>query len=530
MIHVREAAAHDVAGIADIFLACYGKQYPYAQYYDPASLMKVVYSDDTLLLVAEDVEGKQLLGTASVILEVGAYSDLVGEFGRLAVRPEARQQGVGALLMRERLSRVQDRLQVGLVEARAEHPYSQKIASGHGFACVGFMPMKYCLEKRESLVLMARYFGNALELRNNHPHVIPEIHPLAHLALGNCGLPADAIVDEESPAYPPGAAFDLQELTTEGYSALLRIERGRVRHREIFGPMRLHYGFFKLRARQSRYLLAREGGRIAGAVGYTLDSVEKAVRVFELIALEDGIIRPLLASLERLCREEFHVQYVEIDVSAHAPRMQRTLVELGFLPGAYIPALAFQDVERLDVVRMVRLLTPLDVSSRVLTPAGEKVAEVVLRLFQSRNILPRIAEAVQALPLFRGLSGEQVGRLAGVCRVRQFPPGEVIFRQGEAGREMHVVLSGEVAIRLADGTQLDVVESGECFGELSLLTAAAHSATAVAVTALETAVLGHDELAELVRLRPDVGLELYRNLAVGLGAKLKRASGAGGRG
>jgi CRP-like cAMP-binding protein len=58
---------------------------------------------------------------------------------------------------------------------------------------------------------------------------------------------------------------------------------------------------------------------------------------------------------------------------------------------------------------------------------------------------------------------------------------------------------------------------------MSLLTAAAHSATAVARTSVETAVLGHRDLAELIRLRPDIGLHLYRNLAVGMGQKLKRA-------
>ena len=36
--------------------------------------------------------------------------------------------------------------------------------------------------------------------------------------------------------------------------------------REIFGPARLHYGIFKLQARRSRYRIARDGGRIAGAV------------------------------------------------------------------------------------------------------------------------------------------------------------------------------------------------------------------------------------------------------------------------
>jgi CRP/FNR family cyclic AMP-dependent transcriptional regulator len=522
MITIREAAGQDVAAIRDIFLASYGTDYTDPRYYDDALLTRLVYSDDSLLLVAEDTEAGAVVGTASVDLEVGAHSDLVGEFCRLAVHPKGRQRGIGKLLMSERLKRVQDRLQVGLVEARATQPYSLRIAEAHQFAVVGFLPERWRLRERESLALLVRYFDNALELRNNHPRIVPEVHALAHMALENCCLPPDPIVDEDAAAYPPGGDFDVQELTTEGYAALLRIERGRVRHREIFGPARLHYGIFKLQARRSRYLIAREDGRIAGAVGFTLDPVDKAVRIFELIALHDEVIRFLLSDLERACREKWDC-LMEVDVSAHAPRMQRTLLELGFLPVAYLPALVFHDVERLDVVKMVRLLSPPQVRTDVLTPGCAAMAELVMRLFRTRMALPRIAAAVHELPLFSGLNAEQVARLTGVCAVATFGPGEPVFRQGEAGKQVHVVLQGEVVITVAGAAAaVGVVRSGECLGELSLLTAAAHSATATARTHVQTAVLGHQDLADLIRVRPDIGLRIYRNLAVGVGEKLKR--------
>jgi ribosomal protein S18 acetylase RimI-like enzyme len=530
MITVREASGADVPAIRDIFLACYGTAYPYAQYYDEQALNKLVYSDDTLILVAEDAQSKRVVGTSSVILEVGAYSDLAGEFGRLAVHPDARHHGVGKLLMAERVRRVQDRLQVGMVDARATHPYSMKIAEANGFSVVGFMPLKMYLGQRESLALYVQHFGNGLDLRSNHPRVTPEVHPLAHLALENCGLRPDMIVDEDSPPYPPAEGFQVQELTTEGYAPLLRIERGRVRHREIFGPLRLHYGYFKLQARRSRYLIAREQGRIVGAVGFTLARLEKLARIFELIALHDDVVRFLLGEVERLCRTEWDIAYLDVDVSAYAPRMQRTLLELNFLPVAYIPALAFHEVERLDVVRMARLLVPPAVDTEALTPSARGVAEVVLRQFRSRSVLPRIAQAVQELPLFKGLNAEQVHRLAGVCGVSVFEPGQVIFRAGEGSQEMYVVLLGEVSIASPTSSLSDVavpvgaVRVGECLGEMSLLTAAPHSATATARTRVEAAVLDHQDLVELIRLRPDVGLHIYKNLAVGMGEKLKRLS------
>ena len=40
-------------------------------------------------------------------------------------------------------------------------------------------------------------------------------------------------------------------MTTDGFSTLLRMQRGRVHRREVFGPVRLHYGLFQLQARSA---------------------------------------------------------------------------------------------------------------------------------------------------------------------------------------------------------------------------------------------------------------------------------------
>jgi CRP-like cAMP-binding protein len=182
-------------------------------------------------------------------------------------------------------------------------------------------------------------------------------------------------------------------------------------------------------------------------------------------------------------------------------------------------------VERLDVVKMVRLLIPPLVSTDAFAPRTKALADLVLRPFRNRSVLPRIAQAVQELSLFGGLDEEQVNRLAGVCRVSTFEGGEVIFTEGGQSHDMHLVLQGQVGVAVAkSGSPVGIVRKGECLGEISLLTHACHSATATALTTVETAVLEHRDLAELIRLRPDIGLHIYRNLAMGLGEKLKRSS------
>ncbi len=423
MINVRDATERDIDAIREIFLASYGEHYSYPQFYEPCELKRMIFGEDTILLVAEDMTAEKIVGTASVIVQIGAYADLVGEFGRLAVHPEARGQGVGKLLMSHRVQRVEERLHLGLVENRSAHSYSQRISAAHGFVPLGFIPLKLKFHHRESIALYGRYFGDALKLRRNHPRIIAEVHPLAHLSLEHCGLGDDTIVEEDVSPYEHGNSFDLEELTSDGYTELLRIERGRVKQREVFGPIRLHYGLFLLQASRSNYLIAREHGRIVGGLGYLIDPHERAVRVFEVVAADERPIYFLFRELIERCRGELDAALIEVDVSAYAPRLQRTLVELEFLPVAYIPAMIFHDVERLDAVKMVRLFIPCELGDPVLFEQTRPIANVVTRSFVTREIQPSIAAAVPEIPLFRDLTEDQTRQLAATCDLELFDAG-----------------------------------------------------------------------------------------------------------
>jgi len=518
MIEIRAAQESDVPQIRELYTAVYGQDYSHPQYYDLQQIKKMVYADDIILLVAE--QGGRVVGTASALLEVGAHSDLLGQMGRLAVHPDARNQGVGRLLMEGRLQRLEDRLHLALVEPRMVHPFAQKIALSHGFVPVGFQPLKLLLERRESLLACVRYFGEALQLRRRFPRVVAEIYPLAELALHNCALECDAVVRDVAAPYPHERDFELDELTAEGYTNLLHIQRGRVRRREIFGPVRLHHGLFNIRARQSNYLLARELGRIVGAVGFTVDRVERTLRIFELISQDDRPVVFLLCELERSCGRRWEVDYIEADVSAFAPHMQRTLLELGYLPTAYVPAMVFHQVERLDGIRMVRLLVPPQAEDLKYTPEARPVVELVQQGFMQQRVVPGVSEALPKLALFTGLDQRQAQHLACRCTLASFSPGQELFSRRQPGDAMYLILEGEVLVAGGAAGEQRTAGPGECLGEISMLRQTPHSVTATARTRVAAAVLSHTEVEKIARLRPDIGVVIYRNLAVGLGGKL----------
>ena len=523
MIEVRQAREADVGAISEIFRASYGDNYTFPEFYQEEFLKKLVFSDDTMVLVAEDRDDKRLLGTASVVLEVGSLTDLVGEFGRLAVHPDGRGRGLGNLLMEARLERVRDRLHVGLVDGRVVHPITQKISQAHGFAPVGFVPMMAQFgNHRESLAWLVQYFGDALELRRNHPRIVAEAYHLATMAMENVGIKPDVIVDEESTAYPEVGGFEVQELTTEGYAALLRIERGRVRRREIFGPLSLHYGFFKIKARQSSYLIARQQGRVVGAIGFTHDEHERNVRIFEMIHLDDEVIRFLLEELGERC-QAWGVVAVQVGVGADATRMQRTLLELGFLPAAYVPAHAFHEVERVDVITFLRLLAPLDLGDLELISPTREVAQLVVESFARREVFPELRAAVGEIALFAGLTDEQALRVAGSCGHVTLAPGETLFAAGDPSDVMYLLLAGEAERVLPDGCEAGTFGPGSSLGAVAMLTGGEHVATATAKSDVHAGVISRTAFAALVRQRPDIGVVLYRNLARAFGSQLRQA-------
>ena len=524
MFSVREANLEDVEGIRDIFLACYDEDYPYRQFLEPALLQRLVFAEDTILLVAEEQATGRICGTASVVFAVGAFADLAAEFGRLAVLPEFRGHGLGKLLMEGRLERVRERIHVGIVENRVAHPFSQKISVRNGFIPVGLLPLKLKVHERESVALYARYFGDALTLRKNHPHTIPEVYPLAELSLRQLDLHCDVIVDVETAPYPHIDDFELQELTTEGHTALLRFQRGRTQNREVFGPVQLHYGLFQIRARHCNYLLARRDGQLVGGIGFMVDNVEHIVRVFELISVDEQPVHFLLERLLEFCRRQCHTEYIEVDLNAHAPRMQQTLLELGFLPAAYVPALVFHNVERLDVVKFVKLLTPPEFGGIQLHDDARAVARLVTDQFRLCVVLPELTAAMPRIPLFAGMTIEQARQVASICELTQFETGNVIFRENDPASRYYVILDGQVDICCgSESEKVGTIGPGESLAEGSLVAGINHSATARAATTVRAATATHASFKTLIHRRPDIGVVLFRNVARGLRDKLQRS-------
>ena len=106
--------------------------------------------------------------------------------------------------------------------------------------------------------------------------------------------------------------------------------------------------------------------------------------------------------------------------------------------------------------------------------------------------------------------------------LRRIKAGEVLFEKGESGDTMVLVLEGRVEIRVGDKA-VDTVGLYAILGEMALIDAAPRSATAVAITAGEVAVIDRQTFLDLVRENPSFSLYVMRRMA----ARIRRMNDNG---
>jgi CRP/FNR family transcriptional regulator, cyclic AMP receptor protein len=101
--------------------------------------------------------------------------------------------------------------------------------------------------------------------------------------------------------------------------------------------------------------------------------------------------------------------------------------------------------------------------------------------------------------------------------INEFNVGEVIFEEGSTGRDLYVVLDGEVEIAKVSGAQKTVIVTlgkGEFFGEMAVIDGSSRSATAIAASP-DTRVMriNHARFVYLVSQQPAFALMIMDALS-----------------
>lgn len=128
-----------------------------------------------------------------------------------------------------------------------------------------------------------------------------------------------------------------------------------------------------------------------------------------------------------------------------------------------------------------------------------------------------IEDLLQPIPLFESLAKDAREFIAGRLRSEHFAPGEVIVRQGDTGDSLYILVSGLVKVtkREKDGTshELARLQTGDYFGEMSLLAGQPRSADITAITETSTLKLSKPDLDGMLQDYPTIAVHFSRVLS-----------------
>jgi CRP/FNR family transcriptional regulator, cyclic AMP receptor protein len=127
-----------------------------------------------------------------------------------------------------------------------------------------------------------------------------------------------------------------------------------------------------------------------------------------------------------------------------------------------------------------------------------------------------LRERLRDCPVFQDLPDRALAVVRSLCHIRQYKANEHIFRRGEPGVGMYIVLEGDVEIYRHEGEYRRTfanLSRGDFFGELALLEDAPRTASARSVGYSRLLGFFRPDLLSLAARKPRLGGIIILNMA-----------------
>jgi len=122
------------------------------------------------------------------------------------------------------------------------------------------------------------------------------------------------------------------------------------------------------------------------------------------------------------------------------------------------------------------------------------------------------ADALGKIPLLSGLSKSHLMEVARHADELTVPAGDVLTREGEAGREAFLIVKGSVTVR-RKGRKLATRGPGDVIGEMSLLDDQPRSATCKTDEETVLLVMSRSDFSSLISEVPGLARKLLASMS-----------------
>jgi HEAT repeat protein len=177
-------------------------------------------------------------------------------------------------------------------------------------------------------------------------------------------------------------------------------------------------------------------------------------------------------------------------------------------------ALAAGSLPHMDTMPVENLATA-DPDPGVREAATAALNGGTLETLSTLSLLERVM-FLRKVRLFEDLSPTDLKHIGEVASEHAYPDGEVIAEQGEAGDEMHIVVSGEIRVVASHdgGEAVEIAQrvAGEYVGEMAVISQEPRVATLICAGPVRTLSLDRRSFERILRERPAASLAVMRVL------------------
>lgn len=140
---------------------------------------------------------------------------------------------------------------------------------------------------------------------------------------------------------------------------------------------------------------------------------------------------------------------------------------------------------------------------------------------------PELRDILGHTDVFAGVPSATLDALLQTCRTEQLARGDVLFREGEPGEDMFLVITGAIelttVVRRAGEQRLALLDRGQLFGELACFDELPRSATAAAFVDATVLRLPGSGLGAVLATTPELAVTLLGNLIKKVSLRLRDA-------
>jgi len=129
-----------------------------------------------------------------------------------------------------------------------------------------------------------------------------------------------------------------------------------------------------------------------------------------------------------------------------------------------------------------------------------------------RRHLDKFFGVLRQLDVFESLDDDALIGLTSLLELKTIPVDNVVLKKGEVGTHLFIILSGKVAVIAADGLHLAEIESGEIFGEMSLLSEEPVTNSFHTIEGTQVAMLSNNNFKHILKNYPILHLFLLKML------------------